>query len=579
MANGNVLAVLDLTVLKYLASRGFTEAHAALKQRLRMDESQAVASHYDLVGIFLGYLNGQSKEIQAPAHQVRSQSQNGQLSQPAYESLLMASDQQGIGQGALDGNEVKRMRAPCGRVPIMAGLGKRKMDARMMPNGSPYSQHRQLIQLPTGHTLTLEQCRLLQQQRSMYQRIRHRQNSGLNLQGAPNSGANTGSGGLHVMNGMVANGGQSMNAHSLGLQQQQSPSQHLSSQHAPGLSSSLSGYNGVPGGGAHLYNLTGGHPASPWVGGASGLQSIRQVQNMHGGGLGGIRSVPVPHFGNQANPAVQLPSRASSAQLNGHMMAGGWQQASQNTHLLSPSIQAPRSLHHAMQLQSQAHHGLDMQAGGTVQSSVQGTVDGSPRSPMLTPIRTAIGGDAGDDGQKCGSIAPLRIPEVDILGQEKGLHAGASPSVNEVSPCGSNILTPGETVPVSLRYCQSPSKAQEIVSQGKGTTASSTHNGNVSNTGNVGLGNSSSASSTDVNGELGGVGNQLDTPSSDKDAMGLDNLGIKDSVLEWDSAELDVGSSAGMLTGMSNEMLQMDSLGFDAIHPIDTLEAFLNPGT
>lgn len=73
---------------------------------------------------------------------------------------------------------------------------------------------------------------------------------------------------------------------------------------------------------------------------------------------------------------------------------------------------------------------------------------------------------------------------------------------------------------------------------------------------------------------------QIDTPSSDKDATELENVTLKEPHLEWESPDMDVGSSAALLSGMSNDMLPMESLGFDSIHGIDTLEAFLNePGT
>lgn len=99
-------------------------------------------------------------------------------------------------------------------------------------------------------------------------------------------------------------------------------------------------------------------------------------------------------------------------------------------------------------------------------------------------------------------------------------------------------------------------------------------NGNSSCGGQAGLGNSSSASSTDVNADMGNVVCQLKTLPSKKDGPEMDTSPSKESHLDWESS--DGGASPNLLCNTPQDMPPIDSLKFDAIHGIDTLEAFLN---
>lgn len=323
---------------------------------------------------------------------------------------------------------------------MVTGL-KRKMDARMMQaNPQSYNQARQLVHLSSGQTLTMEQIRMMHQQRNLC-RIRQQRNSGVNMPGVVNGGVGVGGASMHSLSGVkqtasaAASGSTLSSQHPYGVQEQLAGSgtNSGSSRHIPGLTANLSGFMGS--GNGNAYGFNGPQQAGSNMGTVSGLQNNRQAHNPHG--LRAMQGGP-PHFGNGLTASMHgLPGRASSQVHPGSLPdpcvhVGGSSTSPPAGYLLSTPVPPPRSLRHAMQLQS-------VPSGVEMHRSI----------PCAAPISTASALMQGDrqtttlEGEETGCRGIGGMSSFHMPGSEKVTAGCMSSTLKDMSTSGHSRVISG----------------------------------------------------------------------------------------------------------------------------------------
>lgn len=307
----------------------------------------------------------------------------------------------------------------------------------------PYNQQR-LVQLSSGQTLTLEQCRQLQH-RSIYQRFRQR-NSGISLQGMGSGGNGmNNSTQMHSLQGLPAdiNNGQGVvlnTDHQLSVHDQlQTGSGAVggSGHHLPELSSNLAGYN-MSGSGT-MHNGGASYPINGNVGAPVVQQGGRHAYGTYV--HGSMRPNMAQQYGNNMNQPYQVPGRLPGPNPYnmmpdpcGHI--GNTATSTSPNCLLSNPLPAPRSLHHAMQLQSD------------VLQPIHGQLPGTGIGPASISARYPPGrGDIDESVHKKvrRDILPLQNSAGDIGNTEKMMMAAAASStVKEIGPCGHSKVVSGQ---------------------------------------------------------------------------------------------------------------------------------------
>lgn len=308
----------------------------------------------------------------------------------------------------------------------------------MPANPQSYNQARQLVHLSSGQTLTMDQLRMMHQ-RNLCQRIRQR-NSGVNMS-VVNGGVGVGGANMHPLNGVKqtstgASGSTLSSQHPFGVQEQLAGSgtNSGSSRQIPGLTANLSGFMGSANGNAYGFN--GAQQSANNMGAVSALQNNRQTHNPHG-----LRAMQAgtPHFANGLTaPMHGLTGRASGqvhplSLPDPGMQVGGSSTSPPAGYLMSNPVPTPRSLHHAMQLQS-VPSGVDMHRNipcAAPISTGSALVQGDRQTTTLDGEETACRGIGG-------TMSSFHMP-----GSEKVTAGCMSSTLKDISTSGHSRVISG----------------------------------------------------------------------------------------------------------------------------------------